>query len=276
MNETKASLGRREALKQSLLDALEGTGLLLLSPPESGRSSHRAKLKCSRLHEFERVAASICKWKSPRCPICASEEAVARNKRKLPDPNELDWLPHGLRLSRGVKPRDLRFQRFGRLLVTKVVGRHASRSLLWECRCDCGMSVVKKSSSLCLGKATSCGCLLGTTKKYKTIAPNKGKRYTIKERNEVFSSRKAWSDAVKLACGDQCEICGWNEGACDVHHRVARHQGGKNTVENGIVLCPNHHRIAHEKGLEFVLSKRSAGNDDRLQLSDEVAARVLS
>jgi hypothetical protein len=83
------------------------------------------------------------------------------------------------------------------------------------------------------------------TKKYRTWAPNKGKRYTIKLPDHVFASRAAWAAAVKLARGDACEICGWNETVCDAHHLVPRKSGGLNTVKNSIVLCPNHHRLAH-------------------------------
>jgi hypothetical protein len=42
-----------------------------------------------------------------------------------------------------------------------------------------------------------------------------------------------------------CEICGWNECTRDIHHILPISKGGKNTLNNVIVLCPNHHRMAH-------------------------------
>jgi 5-methylcytosine-specific restriction endonuclease McrA len=42
---------------------------------------------------------------------------------------------------------------------------------------------------------------------------------------------------------DRCALCGWNEGPNDVAHIVARKDGGANTFENVIMLCPNHHRL---------------------------------
>jgi len=49
-----------------------------------------------------------------------------------------------------------------------------------------------------------------------------------------------------------CDICGWwfpSRGVCrvsvDVHHIVPAGVGGSHDFENLILLCPNHHRIAH-------------------------------
>ena len=44
-----------------------------------------------------------------------------------------------------------------------------------------------------------------------------------------------------------CEIpgCGWKEATRDLHHLIPVGKGGKNTLDNVIVLCPNHHRMFH-------------------------------
>ena len=49
------------------------------------------------------------------------------------------------------------------------------------------------------------------------------------------------------ARGATRERCGWDKARCDVHHRVARCDGGLNTISNGEVICPNCHRVAHEQ-----------------------------
>lgn len=47
--------------------------------------------------------------------------------------------------------------------------------------------------------------------------------------------------------GNKCEVCGWAEARCDVHHRKLKSRGGLHTIENAIVLCPNHHRVEHDR-----------------------------
>lgn len=42
-----------------------------------------------------------------------------------------------------------------------------------------------------------------------------------------------------------CAICGWNKAICDVHHIIPRKNGGDNSNDNLIVLCPNCHREIH-------------------------------
>ena len=41
----------------------------------------------------------------------------------------------------------------------------------------------------------------------------------------------------------RCAICGWNT-IIDVHHITKKIHGGTNEVDNLIVLCPNHHKMA--------------------------------
>jgi 5-methylcytosine-specific restriction endonuclease McrA len=58
-------------------------------------------------------------------------------------------------------------------------------------------------------------------------------------------SSDMWSLSVRRYYDDKCQICGWDKDSCDVHHIVAKSKGGKNTLLNGIVLCPNDHRLAN-------------------------------
>lgn len=43
--------------------------------------------------------------------------------------------------------------------------------------------------------------------------------------------------------GNACMICGWDI-STDVHHITPVRHGGSNNLNNLIVLCPNHHRMA--------------------------------
>lgn len=60
-----------------------------------------------------------------------------------------------------------------------------------------------------------------------------------------------------------CELCGWTESVRDIHHIIPVSKGGKNEINNLIVVCPNHHRMIHNnlvseeailKALNFRLS----------------------
>ena len=43
-----------------------------------------------------------------------------------------------------------------------------------------------------------------------------------------------------------CSICAWDEARCDIHHILPKKNGGTNSLDNLIVVCPNCHRKAHE------------------------------
>jgi len=49
--------------------------------------------------------------------------------------------------------------------------------------------------------------------------------------------------------GNKCEMCGWGEAQCDVHHRLPRSDKGGHDERNLIILCPNHHRIVTQQKL---------------------------
>ena len=159
-------------------------------------------------------------------------------------------LPDGMAVK--ASTRNIAGHRFGRLVAIEVVGKTSTNSLIWRCDCDCGGSANRSSASLRKSKGvSSCGCYLREKSKEhlsQKVPWNKGKTYATKPEGAVYSNKKAWSSAVIRLRGSACEICGWSEARCDVHHKVARSSGGQNTIENGVVLCPNCHRVAHERG----------------------------
>lgn len=59
--------------------------------------------------------------------------------------------------------KDLTGQRFGRLYVLELSGKHSgscrNKTTYWKCKCDCGNVVDVRSSLLIRGDAQSCGCL---------------------------------------------------------------------------------------------------------------------
>ena len=57
------------------------------------------------------------------------------------------------------KKIDLTGKVFGRLTVIKEAGRNNS-SLLWLCRCECGVEKIIQGNHLKEGKILSCGCYM--------------------------------------------------------------------------------------------------------------------
>lgn len=53
---------------------------------------------------------------------------------------------------------DLTRRKFGRLTITKYLGR-GDGGALWECKCDCGNKIVSRSHPMKAGRTKSCGCL---------------------------------------------------------------------------------------------------------------------
>lgn len=89
----------------------------------------------------------------------------------------------------------------------------------------------------------------------------KNKKLTDKRRTQVLSINEI---IVKLASKQLkkfnicCSICGWDEARCDSHHIVSREDGGKDALDNLIIICPNCHRLIHDKkkySIEFLRTK---------------------
>lgn len=47
--------------------------------------------------------------------------------------------------------------------------------------------------------------------------------------------------------GKGCSNCGWAEGSCDIHHINGRKIENADSHNNLTLLCPNCHRLVHEK-----------------------------
>lgn len=60
-----------------------------------------------------------------------------------------------------------------------------------------------------------------------------------------IDNRTTFAEVARLYYGDCCHECGWNAGNCEVHHIMPKSAGGKNTINNAVVLCPNCHSLKH-------------------------------
>jgi hypothetical protein len=46
--------------------------------------------------------------------------------------------------------------------------------------------------------------------------------------------------------GCSAESCDWPPGMCHSHHLTPWSRGGKTSVDDGVLLCPRHHTLAHD------------------------------
>ena len=79
---------------------------------------------------------------------------------------------------------------------------------------------------------------------------------------DLGRERRLHSKAQRLAMtardgGCRAVGCDWPPGMCHAHHLRPWSTGGPTTVDDGILLCPRHHRQAHRPGVELAL------DDDR-------------
>lgn len=56
----------------------------------------------------------------------------------------------------------IRHERFGRLVAIEPTKKRLRRSVVWRCRCDCGVMVEVETQSLTNGCKRSCGCIIAT------------------------------------------------------------------------------------------------------------------
>lgn len=138
--------------------------------------------------------------------------------------------------------------RNGRLVAVQIKGRSVDGHILWLCKCDCGGTAVVASNNFRERGTKSCGCLRADAQRKRIKrdgAWNDGKSYAINGGNRCYKTRHAWAKAVVRHYGNKCERCGWDRARCDAHHRKLKSKGGLHTIANGVVLCPNCHRVEH-------------------------------
>lgn len=83
-----------------------------------------------------------------------------------------------------IKYIDLTGQRFGKLLVKKMVRIPHKQNIHWECLCDCGEQTIVAGNALRSNRSTSCGCNINQSHilKFKKENPKASESEIIKER----------------------------------------------------------------------------------------------
>lgn len=96
------------------------------------------------------------------------------------------------------KTKDIVGRKFGKLTVIRYSGiknKHSS----WECKCDCGKTVIVASDSLKSGHAMSCGCL-----RIKDLSNKKFGRLLVKKYVAVGTNGAIWE--CLCDCGEVCYV----------------------------------------------------------------------
>lgn len=84
---------------------------------------------------------------------------------------------------------------------------------------------------------SSTRCLCDNCKKHK--------RPHNKNLKSILDCSKRTTTKILKRAGAKCAICGWSESTCDIHHIIERKNGGTDSLDNLIIVCPNCHRVIH-------------------------------
>lgn len=95
--------------------------------------------QCSCGNICEKTAQSLRNDGTKSCGCLAREKSAQRlSKRSI---------------------KDLKGQRFGKLVVLEITEQRNRGAVVWKCQCDCGNTVYVSSKNLQGGDTQSCGCL---------------------------------------------------------------------------------------------------------------------
>lgn len=96
---------------------------------------------------------------------------------------------------------DLVGKRFGRLEVVRDSGNRKNKSIVWECKCDCGNTALVTTHHLKSGNTTSCGCLWKELKGVKDIVGKHfGKLVIVKDSGIRRNGNVVWE--CQCDCGN--------------------------------------------------------------------------
>lgn len=156
---------------------------------------------------------------------------------------------------KGVKPRILIGERFGRLTVKENVGKDKWRSYIYLCNCDCGNEIKTNARRLINQDTKSCGCLKKETDNNRQGSknPNYDPNISDSEREmkrNLIAENKEWSKAILQTANYTCLVCNQHGGTdYNAHHLDSYHANPLLRLEltNGVCLCYDCHANFHKK-----------------------------
>ena len=79
-----------------------------------------------------------------------------------------------------------------------------------------------------------------------------------------FKSTSQFRRFVRSLIPNRCIICGWDEASCDVCHIIPKREGGTDSLDNVVILCPNHHRMLDEGKIPREMLRHKASEQIKL------------
>ncbi|NYB74981.1 AP2 domain-containing protein [Sedimentibacter hydroxybenzoicus DSM 7310] len=100
------------------------------------------------------------------------------------------------------KYRDISGRRFGRLIANRPTEHRSSGSIVWECSCDCGNTILVSGPNLTRGFTKSCGCY---NLEKKDISNQRfGKLTSLYPDTSVENLPQKW--ICRCDCGNLCSV----------------------------------------------------------------------
>jgi hypothetical protein len=144
--------------------------------------------------------------------------------------------------------KDIRGEKFGRLLVLEKNGRANNREAIYSCICDCGKTKNVSSAKLRSGHTRSCGCLFKEQKRENH--PNWNHSLTEEDRKNRDYSPEAreWRTKVYKRDNYTCQLSGRRGKKICAHHIESWNSNKERRfeVDNGITLRQDIHRLFHK------------------------------
>lgn len=151
-----------------------------------------------------------------------------------------------------MKTIDLTGEKFGRLTVTKRIGRDKWKHLMWLCKCGCGKEVVVYGMHLVNGRSKSCGCLRKKINRRRKIKPELVKMRTVMNCYKQHAKIKGCSFELtevqfSKLIKDNCYYCGAEPNNISkrrdkpyrkyLYNGIDRIDNNKGYIINNVVSC---------------------------------------
>ena len=98
------------------------------------------------------------------------------------------------------KGKDLAGQRFGQLVAIRPTDERINKSIVWECKCDCGKTTRVSAANLQSGNTTSCGCARRVTQGVDLTGQRFGQLIAVRPTSERRRGYIVWE--CKCDCGN--------------------------------------------------------------------------
>lgn len=136
---------------------------------------------------------------------------------------------------------DLTGLRSGKLTAVRPTDRRVSRTVIWECNCDCGAASFVRSTDLKRGATISCGCAgskvaIRAPRIRQVQASAWGNRRARERQAEGFFTPAEIENLFAKQDG-RCAICRCFLTVFQRDHKIPLARGGSNWISNIQLLC---------------------------------------